>query len=286
MEDKVNIMPLYHVLIGRADTFSDAQLIALMREPETLAGMECTLAEMYIRNGYGHTGLNAMLDDDDIAIETKEYIVSHADYSADELCGIFRKSENRTAVIAIKRISMCDSETALQLVNETLQAGKNGKEISDDQYIAICIGIANYFEETHADAETDRTKNDYIAVLKQIFGQADSETVQDQAIYAMGRLHDYELFTWIIENDQVVFPLKVTVIERNVQLMKDRISTAKSADDIRTVCAAMKLHPVTDIAPVLRDAIAKGTLPDSEEMRLLIREIETNGIKSVGKYEN
>ena len=115
-----------------------------------------------------------MLDDDDIAIETKEYIVSHADYSADELCGIFRKSENRTAVIAIKRISMCDSETALQLVNETLQAGKNGKEISDDQYIAICIGIANYFEETHADAETDRTKNDYIAVLKQIFGQADS----------------------------------------------------------------------------------------------------------------
>ena len=136
MEDKVNIMPLYHVLIGRADTFSDAQLIALMREPETLAGMECTLAEMYIRNGYGHTGLNAMLDDDDIAIETKEYIVSHADYSADELCGIFRKSENRTAVIAIKRISMCDSETALQLVNETLQAGKNGKEISDDQYIA------------------------------------------------------------------------------------------------------------------------------------------------------
>ena len=123
-------------------------------------------------------------------------------------------------------------------------------------------------------------------MLKQIFGQADSETVQDQAIYAMGRLHDYELFTWIIENDQVVFPLKVTVIERNVQLMKDRISTAKSADDIRTVCAAMKLHPVTDIAPVLRDAIAKGTLPDSEEMRLLIREIETNGIKSVGKYEN
>ena len=62
----------------------------------------------------------------------------------------------------------------------------------------------------------------YIPMLKQIYEQNPSPLVRDQAVYAMARICDYELFTWLIENENIDDTLKISVIERNFRLMKDQ----------------------------------------------------------------
>ena len=278
MEDKTELLPLYQALIDKADEFSDEQLIDLIQKRDTLAGIEEALIEMYAANGYDGTKLIVLLDDPDIADETKSNIVSRLDYSVDELCDIFRKFDDRTAVIAMQKLNMADSGKALQLVDELLASDQGGTELSFGKYKAICLGIANYYEKSSSSEEAAEIRAEYAPVLKKIYHQSSSGLVQDQAVYALGRICDYELFSWIIEHDQIDFQLKVSVIERNTELMKMQIASAKSEDDIRAVMKAMNLHPVYALAAPLQKAVEQGNLPASEELLELIDHIQKEGI--------
>ncbi|MBP0989245.1 MAG: hypothetical protein J6S92_13350, partial [Oscillospiraceae bacterium] len=109
--------------------------------------------------------------------------------------------------------------------------------------------------------------------------------VKDQAVYAMARICDYELFTWLIENEKIDDTLKVSVIERNYRLMLDQIAKAESPDDIRAVTEAMRLHPILEIGDVLQAAVDQGRLSASDELRSVIADTQKNGIHAVDKYE-
>ena len=284
MEDKTNLVPLYRALIDKSGEFSDEQLIDMIKDSETLYGIDCAFIEMYVKEGYDPQKLSALLDDPDIADETKEYIVLNNSYTVDELCDIFRKHNGRSAVIAMQKIVGQDAETALKLADDILDADSS-TNISDEKYIAVCLGIANYYGQRNDLDITDPMKENYVSVLKRIFEQCDSENVKDQAIYALGRICDYDLFTWIIENDKIDFLLKVSVIERNVALMKKQIALSESEDDIRTILKAMELHPVTEIADSLNEAIERGKLAETDELLAKIAYIRKNGI-SFSKYED
>ena len=283
MTDKTALLPLYKALAERSGEFSADQLIAQIQREDTLPGIEEALVEMYTAEEYDSAGMLALLDDPSIAEETKEYITAHCDFSEDTLCDIFRHNDGRTAVIAIQRLNASDSENAMQLVDEFVSSAQDN--ISDQKYIAICLGIAQYYEEHTSPEDIASMKNIYIPMIKTVFENGKSDLVRNQAVYALGRLCDYDLFAWLIGNENIDDYCKISVTERNYRQMKTWIAEAKSEDDIRAVLDAMRIMPTLEIADALEDAIAKGSLPESDELRSLIGDIKENGVHAVDKYD-
>ena len=281
MPDKTTLLPLYTALMEKAGEFSGEQLIGLIRDKDTLAGMETVLVEMYAADGYDSAEIRPLLDDPELEENTKASIVSNCDFSTDELCDIFRKYDGLTAVTAMKEIANTDSDAAMQLVDEFIKSGTQSAE----KYQSVCLGIAQYYEEHHTAKDLEAMQTVYIPMLKQIYEQNPSKLVRNQAVYAMARICDYELFTWLIENESIDDILKISVIERNYRLMKAQVSRAESEEDIRAVMEAMRILPTLEIADAMQQAVDAGNLPASAELRLLIDEIRREGVPAVDKYE-
>ena len=284
-EDKIQLLPFYTALIDKADEFSDEQLISLIRKRNTLEGIDEAFIEMYAENGYDAEKMTALLDDPDIAEVTKTHIVSRLDCPVDKLCEIFREFDDRTAVVAMQKLNISNPGKALQLVDELLASDQNATEFPFGKYKAICLGIANYYEKSDSPEEAAEIRSQYVPVLKNIYSKSNSGLVKDQVIYALARMCDKELFSWLIESDQIDSELKGSVIERNIRLMKDMIASAKSEDDIRSVIEAMNLHPIYALAEPLQKAVEQGNLPASEELLQLIDDLQNNGVRFVDKYD-
>lgn len=282
MPDKTALLPLLNVLTERADEFTEDSLIEQIKRKETLAGIEEAFVQMYAAGDYDNGRMLALLSDEDICGDTKEYITSQCDFTAAELSEIFRSTDGRTAAIAIKRLSAEDSGTAMQLVREFTEADS----IPEEKYAAICLGIAQYYEKHREPEDMAAMKDIYIPMMKKILAEGQSRTVRDQAVYAMGRICDYELFTWLIENDSIDRSLKLSVTERNYRPMKRWIEAAESEEDIRAVLEAMQISPILEIADSLEEAIEQGRLADSESLRSVIGYIKEKGIPAVDKYDN
>lgn len=281
MPDKTALVPFYTALMEKAGDFSEEQLITLIQDQDTLAGIETVLVEMYAADGYDSSAIRPLLDDPEIEENTKACIVSNCDFSKDDLCDIFRKYDGLTAVTAMKEIANTDSDAAMQLVDEFVKSGSQSAE----KYQSVCLGIAQYYEEHHTAKDLEAMQIVYIPMLKQIYEQNPSKLVRNQAVYAMARICDYELFTWLIENESIDDLLKISVIERNYRLMKAQVSRAESEEDIRAVMEAMRILPTLEIADAMQQAVDAGNLPASEELRSLIDEIRREGVPAVDKYE-
>ena len=281
MPDKTELLPFYTALMERAGDYSAEELIELIRDQDTLAGIETVLVKMYAADGYDSSSIRPLLDDPEIDENTKSCIVSNCGFSKDDLCDIFRKYDGLTAVTAMKKLSGADSAAAMSLVDEFAKSGSN----SDEKYQSVCLGIAQYYEEHHTPEDIHTMQTAYIPMLKQIYEQNQSPLVRDQAVYAMARICDYELFTWLIENENIDDTLKISVIERNYRLMKDQVGRAKSEEDIRAVIDAMRILPMIEIADEMQNAVDAGSLPASEELLSLIDESRREGVHAIDKYE-
>ena len=284
MPDKTALLPLLSALCERADEFTADELIEQIQRRETLPGIEEAFVKMYAAGGYDSKAMLALLDDTELSEETKEYITSHCGFTADELSEIFRSTDGRTAVIAIQRISAENSEAAMQLVREFTESGDGS--IPEEKAAALCLGIAQYYEEHREPEDIAAMKDIYIPMMKKLLQEAQSQRVRDQAVYALGRICDYELFAWLMENGSLDRSLKISVTERNYRPMKRWIEEAESEEDILAVTEAMEIYPILEIADALEKAIEQGTLEDTERLRSVIEHIREKGIPAVDKYDN
>lgn len=283
-ESKTTLLPFYEALIHKANEFSEDELIELILNKKTLSGIDCALVEMYISNEYDVAKLSDLLSNSDIADETKEYIVSHGNYSVDELSDIFRKYDSSISVIAIQRIIAENSDVSMNLVDELLSSDFD--KVSDEKCKAVCLGIAAYFEEHRTTEDGNAMRKDFVPILKKFFQQSNSELVKDQAIYALGRIADNELFSWLMDNNDVDFYLKISVIERNCNRMIEWVSSAKSESEIQSVIYAMQMHPIIEIANALQESIDNGNIRSTSELKALIDYSIKEGIHVVDKYDS
>ena len=288
MNDKIAIVPHLMALIEKSDEFTAGELIALIEDPNTDVGLDSAFVKMYVNKGADASNLISLLDDNDIAQETKEYIVALGDFSTTELSTIFEDNNSSIAVVAMKRIAVVDEELAFELAMPIFTTAN--KTMTSEQYVAACLGAAQFFEKyTPKSAEEEamflKMKEQMSTQLQSLYSTYPNDLVKDQAIYAMARMGDYDLFEYIIESESIDFDLKVTTIERNVELMVEKVSAATSLEDISTIIIAMQLHPIADGGNALSNAVSNGRLTATAEITALINYIETNGIEGVNKYE-
>lgn len=289
MDEKIAILPHLMALIEMGDEFSASELIELIENQNTDVGLDSAFVKMYIDKGADPSDLLALLDDDGVAQETKEYIVALGDFSTTELSSIFNSHNDNIAVVAMKRIAVIDDQLALELAVPVFSA--SNKKITDSKYIAAFLGVAEYCENHIGDTTEEaalalKLKDQVVPIMQSLYNTSSNELMKDQAIYAMARMGDYDVFAYIIESEDIDFDLKVTTIERNVDVMIEKISTATTLEEIDVIISAMRLHPIIEVGEALEMAISEGKLAATRDTSSIISFIENNGIEGVNKYEN
>lgn len=290
MDEKIAIVPHLTALIDMDNEFSAAELITLIEDEDTDVGLDSAFIKMYVNNGYDVSNLLPLLNDDGIAQEAKEYIVALGNFSSSELSSIYTSHDDSIAVIAMKRIAVIDDQLAFELAASVLSSDNN--MVTDEKYIAAFLGVAEYYENHCDDATRDvalvRTREQFVPIMKDLYDTSSNELLKDQAVYAMSRIGNYDLFTYIIESENIDFDLKVSTIERNVDLMVEQVSTTTSLQEIDTIIAAMRLHPIIEVGEALEIAATEGSLASTRgrsEIYDIISFIEKNGIEGVNKSE-
>lgn len=234
---------------------------------------------MYIKNEYDSAKLLELLHAD-ISVEAKEYIVATGRFSSESLADIFKQNDGYIAVIAMKRIAIDNEKLAYEL-SEPILSGNTQRQ-NPQKCIAAILGTTRFYE---LNPTLISEKSEFIHKLKDIYSSSGNELLQDQSVYAMARISDFEAFSYIVTSDEIDFDLKVSTIERNVKLIRNIISGAPSDEEIDVVIQAMKLHPILDVGSELVAAIKNGTLKENPDIISAIEFIEKSGIEGVDKYE-
>ncbi len=286
MNDKIAIVPHLMALIEKADSFTADELVSLIKDPETDVALDSAFIKMYANIGADFSDLLPLLNDSQLAQESKEYIIALGDFSVKELSGLFNTYNDSLSIVAMKQIAVIDEQTAFKLAAPLVSGTQ--KVVSNEKYIAAFLGVAAYYDSADGELTSvseKETKQQLISAMKNIYDRNDNDLVKDQAIYAMARMDDYETFAYIIASENIDFDLKVTTIERNVNLMIDVISTATKAEEISPIIAAMKLHPISQVGVALEQSVESGKMARNQDITDTIAYIEKFGIEGVDKYD-
>ena len=288
MDDKMAILPHLTALVDKKDEFTDDELLELIKRTDTDTGLDSAFVKMYVGKGADASKLLPLLEDENVDLEVKEYIVAIGDFSKEELRSIFLNNDDSVSVIAMKKLTVLDEAVAYEIASQLLR--DDSHQMTSEQYVSACLGIAEHFEVYQPVSESDRKafseeRLRAISLLWNLYYANSDELVQDQAIYALGRMHDYDVFKSIIESSKIDFYLKVTVIEENAALMVDLVSNASSLEEIEIVVTAMSLHPITDVGEVLSEVVTNGRLLETKEIKELIDYIKNEGVMWVDKYD-
>lgn len=279
--DKIAILPHAMALVEKKDEFSQDEIIGLLNNKETEGMLEGALIRIYIGKNYDKNKLLEFIDNACIDLESKESIVSLSDLSNDELKNIFYKNNSRIVIIAMKRLMVSDYKMAFDIALDTFM--KDTDNITDEKLLSSLLGIGEYYSRNDVN---DEQKANIVEKMKKLFDTSKNELIKDNVIYSMARMKDFKIFKDIIENENVDIPLKISAIERNLNLIINKISTnASSKDEISCIEAAMKIHPILEVGEVLKKSIDNGLYKNNSTLLETIKYIENNGVKGVFKYE-
>ncbi|RCX18847.1 hypothetical protein DFR58_104116 [Anaerobacterium chartisolvens] len=277
---KIALVPHAMALIEKKDEFTPEEIILLLQDDETGAILESILIKMYIEKKADSNKLLPLLNDGKLSSDSKDYIVAIGDFSDDSLTDICYKYDNSVTVVAMKKLMTTNVEKAYQFASEILI--NDTKNVSDAKLWAASLGAGEYFNRFSGD---DSEKKIIVEKLKELFSISKNEVVKDKFIYSLAKMNDFDVFKYIISDDKIDTDLKISTIERNVQMLVEKSTSKTSSSELSYIIKAMEIHPILEVGEALQQSLKSRTVPQSEELMATVKHIENNGIKGVFKYE-
>ena len=278
--DEIALLPHAMALIEKRDEFSQDEIINLLKDVETGVVLESALIRMYLDKNADKDELLSLIDNSELNKESKEYIVALSDLSSDELKDIYYKYNDSVAIVTMKKLMTSNPVMAFDIASDVLMS--NTQNITDEQLISSFLGLGEYYSKYTGDKEQ---KDKIIGTMKDLFNTSQSEIVKDNIIYSMARMNDFEVFKYIIDSENIDTALKISAIERNIDLLVEKASTEASEEDLSCIESAMKIHPILEVGEALKTISDKGFQTKSLDLSEIIKYIENNGIKGVLKNE-
>ena len=277
--EKIDIVPHAVALLEKSNEFTGQEILNLLVEDDSGIVLESTLIKMYKNKGEDETKIKALIKNDNLSKESKEYIIALMDMKEEELEQIIKDNEDSLVIVSMKKLVLESPEKAANISKDILQESEKRK--SAQKLIAACVGISsdqwNKFDE--------HEKNNILSNVKILYNSTKNTLLKDQIIYMLSRTNDFDVFEAIINSESVDFELKVSAIERNIQMLMDISLAPSSVREIECLKQAMKLHPIIEIGENLEKLLNEGKIKSDKELNEIVRHIETNGMRGVFKYE-
>ena len=280
--NEIALLPHAIALIEKEGKISENEITKLLSDYRVGPVLESALIKILLAKKGSNDNLIRLLDSDELQIESKELIVDLADLDVEELSKIYIENDDSVAISAMKRIMIENPNQAYLLSKAVLSK----KSTTDSKLISALLGLGEFYDTVKDD---DKNKEETINIMKDIYSSSDNSLVKDNVIYSLTRMNDFEVFTFIINNEEIDLLLKVSTIERNSELLIKMITDTNnslSVYDAYIIDKAMRMHPIVEIGEALREAFSNNkhsSLFDNKEN--LLDFIEKNGIRGALKYD-
>ena len=257
-EDMIALLPLVQALRAKKEEFTEEEIITLLEKFDENAAMAELLVTIYRDKDADFQKLYPLLKNDSLSDKAKQEIVAAANFTPQQFEEICRQYDNSAAVFAMQKLMVQDANRAYVLALEILA---DKKQISDAKLKMASLTISEYFN-THKGESAEKKA---VAEKLKSFQSNAGELVKDQLIYAMANLKDFDVFTYIINSNEIDKDLKITAIQQNLNVMLEKIDSGLSAEELNLILTAMQIHPIFEIGDALAAALEKNQVPKEKE---------------------
>lgn len=278
--DKIVLVPHANALIAKNDDFTSEEIIALLEKGGNGEVLESALILMYTQKNAEPEALLNLIDSGKIKESSKDYIVAKSNLNTMQLSSLIENNNDSVSVVAMKKLMVEEPNKAFEIARSILD--KPSDITTDEKMWAACLGIGEYYNKSVIDNEQ---KNVIVEQLKTLHKTSNSDFLKDKIVYSLANMQDFDVFSYIIKNDDIDDALKVSSIERNVQLLVNKTRSNLSSDELECIITAMEIHPILDIGKALEKSIENGNIVTRSDISSTIQHIENHGVEGVYKYD-
>lgn len=278
-EDQIVLLPHVTALLDKKNQFSKSEIKKLLVETDSDSVIESALIKMYVDNKFENEELLDLLSSDYLSKDTKEYFFSIGEFDSAELEKLYYEYDDEFGDVIMKRFLMADPNKAQKIAVDGLL--NIDSMYTNEKIVGNLIGSGNFVKNnknylSRSDIEKIEDK------IIDVYYNSDNELVQDQAIYALSNMCDFDVFTNIIGNDEYDFLLKVSAIEKNVKVILNKLESKPTEEELVTILKAMNLHPISDVGDKLEtldiSSLSKNVLDMKTQTEIFIK---NNGVEGV-----
>nr|AGS52500.1 hypothetical protein [uncultured bacterium contig00005] len=299
-----SLIPFAAVLSGRANEFSEDEMISFITDRKNNWAFRTTVLQIYYGKGYDKNTLKANAEIRSILInehfendplnDFKSSIIAYCDFSDEEgmrlLSEIAEGNDDLLAFVAIKKLSGVDGDAATDIVDHLLETYK--EQDTQKVNIALKVKAAEYKSHRANNTYTDELRTQkavFIGICVDIINASNEkdDTLTDAAVFALGNMTDFDALTAVVTNESIDISMKMYVIDMNYETLLERLGSNPSDDDIAIICEAISIYPLYGLKEPLADCRSRTSSEQLvEKIDASIALIEQEGLEPNDKWSD
>ena len=249
-----NLIPYATVLIERKEELSEEEILAYLETSHDYPLLQEVLVEAHARNGYDSANISMYLSEDTVDVNVKYMIVAQGSFGDDELADIFKNADSIEAVAAMKRLRATNPEKAAQLAKDVILNDRSGTAQLKASTVAISDYCKMHMEDRPGECE------EIINRMWGTIGSTSDEWLHDNMVYALARIGDFNVFSDIINNEELDDNLKIAANDYNKDAMVEVLAGEVSDEDLKTIIKAMEILPFKIVGEAMQKAMNEGKI--------------------------
>lgn len=248
--EKVGVtVPFTRALFSKAKEFSEDEILYLLEKSKSYDMLDLTLVEIFLAKDYDKHSLKSLFYDSAMSVNAKEKILQECDFSKNELERICFVYDNSFSVIAMKKLLDMDEFKAFDIAKR-IMFDQDFINNSNKLYIAA-VGICSFYKDHSLSDEDKMAISDRVKEILRLRSHLKNDLARTQLICVLANNNDFDDFRFLVNSDDIEQELKATLIEKNVDLILEKIKQGASKDELDCILLSMSIYPIKEVGDKL-----------------------------------
>lgn len=243
------IAPFTRAMFSKADEFGREELLRLLDKSKGYEMLDEILVDIYLKKNYDKQSLKTLFYESAISVGAKEHILQHCEFSIEELEQVCFVHDNSFAVIAMKQLLDKDEARGFA-VSKTILFDENYLNNPNKLYIAA-LGICYHYKKEKVDEADKLAISERVRNILRLRSHLKHDLARTQLICVLANNHDFEDFRYLVSSEDIEQEFKASLIEKNVDLILDKMKEGASREDLDCILLSMSIYPVKEVGDKL-----------------------------------
>lgn len=248
--EKIGISTAFtRALFSKSEEFREEEILNLLEASKTYDMLDVALVDIYFCKDYDRQSLKSLFYDSAMSVGAKEKILNNCEFSKKELERICYVYDNSFSVIAMKKLIDMDLFKAFD-ISKTIMFQEDYLNNSNKLYIAA-LGICSFYKY-HSLSDLDQAAiSERVREILRLRSHLKSDLARTQLICVLANNNDFDDFRYLVSSNDIEQELKASLIEKNVDLILEKINQGANKDELDCILLSMSIYPVKEVGEKL-----------------------------------
>lgn len=242
--------PFARAFFSKAEEFSEAEIISLLEKSKSYDMLDLSLVDIFLAKNYDRQNLKSLFYESAMSVGAKEKILECCEFSKMELERICFVYDNSFSVLAMKKLLDIDENRAFAIA-KSIVFEDNYLNNANKLYIAA-LGISVSYKAQLSSEEDKTAISERIKEILRLRSHLKNDLARTQLICVLANNNDFDDFRFLVSSEDIEQELKVSLIEKNVDLILDKINRGATKEELDCILHSMSIYPVKEVGDELR----------------------------------